>query len=349
MVPFAGYSMPVQYTGIIEEHHAVRNEAGLFDVSHMGEVLVTGPNAEAFVQNLVTNDVSVLYDGKALYSAMCDDNGGIIDDLLVYRVAADRFMLVINAGNIDEDWAWMTSHNQAGATLEYISEQVGLLALQGPNSFDVLKQAFGYDASLLTYYHFDSPSPENFGGLSGVIVSRTGYTGEVGVEIYCQAKDSVTIWNTLMQAGEAFGLKPTGLGARDTLRLESGFCLHGNDISKARNPLEAGLGWVTKLGKPQFIGKSALEAIKATGPSRKLVGFVIEERGIPRHGYEIQDTDGNLIGEVTSGTQSPVLNQGIGMGYVLNRPEFVEPGSTLKIVARGRSFSATVKKPPFHK
>ena len=349
MVPFAGYAMPVQYAGIIEEHHAVRQQAGLFDVSHMGEVMVSGPHAEAFVQNLVTNDVSTLYDGKALYSAMCNDEGGIIDDLLVYRMGAEQFMLVINAGNIDEDWAWMQAHNQMGASLNHISEDIALLALQGPTSFDVLRKAFGYDASLLKYYHFDSPTPDQFGGLSGVIVSRTGYTGEVGVEIYCQSKDAVAIWNTLMQAGHEFGLKPTGLGARDTLRLESGFCLHGNDISKACNPLEAGLGWVNKLGKETFIGKAALDKIKEAGPSRKLVGFVIEDRGIPRHGYEIQDMSGHPIGEVTSGTQSPILNQGIGMGYVANKPEFVEPGAQFQVIARGRSFTATVKKPPFHK
>jgi aminomethyltransferase len=315
MVPFAGYSMPVQYSGIIEEHHAVRSQAGLFDVSHMGEVLVSGPNALAFIQNLVTNDVSTLYDGKALYSAMCTPDGGIIDDLLVYRKSESEYMLVINAGNIDEDWAWMQKNNNVGAHLDNQSDSTGLLALQGPASFDILKKATGIDASLLKYYHFSSPADGEFLGLSNVIVSRTGYTGEVGVEIYCKSADTVKIWNALLAAGEAFGLKPTGLGARDTLRLESGFCLH----------------------------------IKEDRPSRKLIGFVVTERGIPRHGYEIQNEAGEAIGEVSSGTQSPILNQGIGMGYVLNDPAYVTLGSQIQIAARGRSFKATVAKPPFHK
>ncbi len=349
MVPFAGYSMPVQYSGIIEEHHAVRSQAGLFDVSHMGEVLVSGPNALAFIQNLVTNDVSTLYDGKALYSAMCTPDGGIIDDLLVYRKSESEYMLVINAGNIDEDWAWMQKNNNVGAHLDNQSDSTGLLALQGPASFDILKKATGIDASLLKYYHFSSPADGEFLGLSNVIVSRTGYTGEVGVEIYCKSADTVKIWNALLAAGEAFGLKPTGLGARDTLRLESGFCLHGNDISKDHNPIEAGLGWVTKLDKEGFIGKETLTNIKEAGPSRKLIGFVVTERGIPRHGYEIQNEAGEAIGEVSSGTQSPILNQGIGMGYVLNDPAYVTLGSQIQIAARGRSFKATVAKPPFHK
>ncbi len=348
MVPFAGYSMPVQYSGIIEEHLAVRNQAGLFDVSHMGEVSVTGPNALAFIQQLVTNDVATLYDGKALYSAMCNAEGGIIDDLLVYRINELEYMLVINAGNIDEDWAWMQSNNAANAILENKSAEMGLLALQGPASFKILESATGFDASQLKYYHFSSPEPDAFLGLSGVIVSRTGYTGEVGVEIYCAAKDASIVWDALLKAGRAFGIKPTGLGARDTLRLESGFCLHGNDISKSHNPIEAGLGWVTKLDKPFFNGKEVLAKIKNDGPSHRLVGFVVNERGIPRHGYEIQDLEGQSIGEVTSGTQSPILNTGIGMGYVKNTPDFTTPGSQIQISARGKVFSATVQKPPFH-
>ena len=349
MVPFAGYSMPVQYSGIIEEHHAVRNQAGLFDVSHMGEVMVEGPHALAFIQNLVTNDVSTLYDGKAMYSAMCTPEGGIIDDLLVYRISEASYMLVINAGNIAEDWDWMQQNNAVGASLDNVSEQIGLLALQGPAAFDILKKATGYDATLLKYYHFARPEPDAFLGLDNVTVSRTGYTGEVGVEIYCNANDAPTVWEALMAAGDSFGLKPTGLGARDTLRLESGFCLHGNDISKAKNPIEAGLGWVTKLDKLGFIGKDALAEIKAAGPAEKLVGFVVTERGIPRHGYEIVDAENVVIGEVTSGTQSPVLNLGIGMGYVKNDPSYTTPGSEIFIAARGRKFAAEVKKPPFHK
>lgn len=348
MVPFAGYSMPVQYSGIIDEHHAVRQHAGLFDVSHMGEVMVSGPNALAFIQNLVTNDVSTLYDGKALYSAMCTPEGGIIDDLLVYRISETEYMLVINAANIEEDWAWMQKNNSFGAVLENKSDEMGLLALQGPASFDILKKATGFDASSLKYYHFAMPQADDFLGLTGVVVSRTGYTGEVGVELYCASADAPAVWNALMEAGKEFGLKPTGLGARDTLRLESGFCLHGNDISKAHNPIEAGLGWVTKLNKPSFNGKEALQAIKDAGPDRKLIGFVATERGIPRHGYEILNEAGDVVGEVTSGTQSPVLNTGIGMGYVKNVPELTTPGSSIQISARGRSFAATIQKPPFH-
>ncbi|MDA1028058.1 MAG: glycine cleavage system aminomethyltransferase GcvT [Bacteroidetes bacterium] len=349
MVPFAGYSMPVQYSGIIEEHKAVRHEAGLFDVSHMGEISVTGPNALAFIQQLITNDASTLYDGKALYSAMCNAEGGIIDDLLVYRIAENDYLLVINAGNIDEDWAWMQNNNAANAVLKNRSSDFGLLALQGPAAFDILKKAAGFDASVLKYYHFACPDATSFLGLEGVIVSRTGYTGEVGVEIYCAAQDAAVVWNALMQAGQEFGLKPTGLGARDTLRLESGFCLHGNDISKSHNPIEAGLGWVTKLDKDDFNGKDVLVKFKNEGPTRKLIGFVADERGIPRHGYEIQGPDGRTIGEVTSGTQSPIMNTGIGMGYVENKPEYTTPGSAIQISARGKVFSATVQKPPFHK
>jgi aminomethyltransferase len=348
MVPFAGYSMPVQYTGIIDEHHAVRKQAGLFDVSHMGEVSVTGPNAMAFIQNLVTNDISTLYDGKALYTAMCNLEGGIIDDLLVYRISESNYLLVINAGNIDEDWAWMQQNNTANAVLVNKSAKYGLLALQGPASFDILQKATGFDASVLKYYHFATPQANAFLGLEGVIVSRTGYTGEVGVELYCSAKDAPIVWDALLTAGQEFGIKPTGLGARDTLRLESGYCLHGNDISKNHNPIEAGLGWVTKLDKPNFNGKAVLAKIKETGPSMKLVGFVVKERGIPRHGYEIQDSAGRTIGEVTSGTQSPILSTGIGMGYVKNDPQFTAPGSQIQISARGKIFSATVQKPPFH-
>lgn len=341
--------MPVQYTGIIDEHHAVRTKAGLFDVSHMGEVRVTGEHALAFVQKLISNDASTLVDGKALYTVMCKPDGGIVDDLLVYRLAADEYLLVINASNIEGDIAWMRASNDMGAVLTDESDATGLLALQGPAAFDILAAATGYDASSLAFYHFDAVADGVVLGLPNVIISRTGYTGEPGVEIYSRAEDTGAIWDALMSVADQFGLQPTGLGARDTLRLESGYCLYGNDISLTTNPLEAGLGWVTKLAKADFTGRDALVQIKEAGPERKLVGFVVNEKGIPRGGYEIQNAAGEVIGQVTSGTQSPVLSKGIGMGYVMNSPEYTTVGSVLHIAARGRTFAVTVAKPPFHK
>ncbi|MGB0649501.1 MAG: glycine cleavage system aminomethyltransferase GcvT [Rhodothermales bacterium] len=349
MVPFAGFDMPVQYSGILDEHHAVRTQAGLFDVSHMGEVRVQGPEAFAFVQYLVSNDVSKLVDGKALYTVMCKPDGGIVDDLLVYRLAENDYMLVINASNIDGDVAWMHANNPMGASLTNVSDAVGLLALQGPASFDVLKAATGFDASSLAFYTFAQPENGSFLDLSDVIISRTGYTGEVGVEIYVKAEDAGTVWDALMEQAEAFGIKPTGLGARDTLRLESGYCLYGNDISLETNPLEAGLGWITKLESSDFVGRDRLATIKEKGPARKLVGFVVNERGIPRQGYEILSTAGEEIGVVTSGSQSPVLNKGIGLGYVQNDASYTSPGSVITISQGRRTFEVTVTKPPFHK
>lgn len=349
MVPFAGYDMPVQYSGILDEHHAVRERAGLFDVSHMGEVRVQGPEAFAFVQQLVSNDVSKLVDGKAQYTVMCKPDGGIVDDLLVYRLAEEDYMLVINASNIEGDVAWMRANNPMNASLTDVSENIGLLALQGPSSFNLLTAATGYDASSLAFYTFAQPADGSFLGLDDVIISRTGYTGEVGVEIYVNADDAGTVWDALMDHADAFGMKPTGLGARDTLRLESGYCLYGNDISLETNPLEAGLGWITKLEAGDFVGRDRLVDIKAAGPTRKLVGFVVNERGIPRQGYEILDADGAVIGNVTSGSQSPLLGKGIGMGYVQNDPAFTAPGATLTISQGRRTFEVTVTKPPFHK
>lgn len=349
MVPFAGFNMPVMYSGIIDEHNTVRNAAGLFDVSHMGEVWVNGPNAFNFVQNLVSNDVSSLYDGKAQYTVMCREDGGIMDDLLVYRVSQERYLLVINASNIEVDTRWMHSQNQVGAELNDASDVTGLLALQGPASFEVLKAATGFDASDLKYYHFVIPAENQFMGISDGIISRTGYTGEQGVEIYCATKDLTQVWDELMSAGNDFGLKPIGLGARDTLRLESGFCLYGNDISTETNPLEAGLGWITKLSGDPFVGKSSILKMKEEGLSRRLVGFVVEERGIPRSGYDICSEEGMVIGQVTSGTQSPVLGKGIGLGYVENNTAYTAEGSLLGITARGRTFKVRVNKTPFHK
>ena len=349
MVPFAGFDMPVQYSGILDEHHAVRQAAGLFDVSHMGEVRVTGPHAFDFVQHLVSNNVAALVDGKAQYTVMCREDGGIVDDLLVYRRGEEDYLLVINASNIDGDVAWMRANNPMGADIEDISADTGLIALQGPAAFDILKAATGFDASTLAFYTFAEPEDGSFLGLDNVIVSRTGYTGEPGVEIYTQSADAGAVWDALMESGASFGLKPAGLGCRDTLRLESGYCLYGNDITTETNPLEAGLGWVTKLDASDFVGRDRLVAVKEAGPARKLVGFVVNERGIPRHGYAIQDGNGTVIGEVTSGSQSPVLGKGIGLGYVKNDPAFTTPGSELHVENRGRTFSVTVAKPPFHK
>lgn len=345
MAPFAGFDMPVQYSGIIDEHMAVRKRAGLFDVSHMGEVRVTGPEASEFIQRLVTNDITKLYDGKALYTVMCRADGGIVDDLLVYRLEEEDYLLVINASNIESDFAWMKHQNEAGADLENVSDDVGLIALQGPAAFQILENATGYDASRLKYYHFERVRLLEH---ANVMVSRTGYTGESGVELYCDASDTEAFWDALMASGERFGLKPAGLGARDTLRLEAGFCLYGNDITEETNPMEAGLGWLTKLDAGDFIGRQALLQIKEQGPERRLIGFVVTDRGIPRSGYDICAPSGEIIGSVTSGSQSPVLEQGVGLGYVRNEPQFTQPGSRVSISVRGRMLDAEVRKPPFH-
>jgi len=349
MMPFAGYHMPVQYSGIIDEHVAVREKAGLFDVSHMGEVIVTGPDATRYVQQLVTNDVSSLYDGKALYTVMCRPDGGIVDDLLVYRMGENRFMLVINAANIETDLAWMRKSNTHGVSLLDISDSTGLIAIQGPAAFDIVSQITDVALDSIRYYHFTELDSGSFFGSERAILSHTGYTGEKGLEIYCDADKTVTVWNALMENGRSLGLKPAGLGARDTLRLESGFCLYGNDLSLTTNPLEAGLGWLTKLNSGDFTGREALLRIKESGPERKLVGFVASERGIPRHGAAILNSTGEPIGFVTSGTQSPLLKAGIGMGYVENEPAYTTAGSVLRVEARGKSFGVTVRKPPFHK
>ncbi|HET6569709.1 MAG TPA: glycine cleavage system aminomethyltransferase GcvT [Rhodothermales bacterium] len=349
MVPFAGFEMPIQYTGIIDEHLAVRHTAGLFDVSHMGEIMVRGPKAFDFVQHLVTNDAASLYDGRAMYSVMCLPDGGIVDDLLVYRIAEDAYMLVVNASNVDKDFEWMESHNPMGAALENISDETALLAVQGQASFEIVQKITDYPVKDLKYYHFARLPIGSFFSCRFAILSHTGYTGEPGLEIYCDAAHAGEVWDALMAAGEPLGLKPAGLGARDTLRLESGYSLYGNDITEETTPLEAGLGWITKLDKGDFIGREALLEQKAAGPKRKLVGFILEERGVPRAGYPILDPSGREIGVVTSGTQSPVLGQGIGLGYVENDPAFTAPGSDIAVSVRGRPLPARVARPPFHK
>ena len=351
MMPFGGFEMPVQYSGILDEHRAVREAAGLFDVSHMGEVLVHGPDALAFVQHLVTNDAAALNDGRAMYSVMCRPDGGAVDDLLVYRLAEDRYLLVINASNIEKDLAHIRAQHDAfegNVTVEDQSAQTALLALQGPKAFEIAQSVTDVPLDI-TYYHFVQPEPGAFLGCERAILSHTGYTGEKGLEIYCEPERAEAVWNALMEAGEAHGLKPAGLGARDTLRLESGYCLYGHELTEDTTPLEAGLGWVTKLNTDDFVGKSAIAAQKEQGVPRKLIGFVMDERGIPRQDYAITTPDGDPIGTVTSGTQSPMLGQGIGLGYVPNDEAYTAPGSGIGIAVRGRILPATVQKPPFHK
>lgn len=348
MTPFAGFEMPVQYPGgIINEHLAVREKAGLFDVSHMGEVLVRGPEAFHFVQRLITNDATRLYDGRAMYTVMCRPSGGIVDDLLVYRFSSEEYMLVLNAANIGKDLRWMREHAIDGAEIVDQSNETALLAIQGPLSHDIVSRIDGADLASLKSYHF--MRPDEFAGHRNIVLSYTGYTGERGLEIYCPSDAAADIWTALMDAGEPDGLQPCGLGARDTLRLEAGLSLYGNDITEETNPLEAGLGWLVKSDKGDFIGRDAIEQIRAAGIERKLVGFVLEERGVPRTGLEIVAEDETPIGVVTSGTQSPVLKQGIGLGYVLNDPRFTVEGATIRVMSRGRALRATVTRPPFHK
>ncbi|WP_069131610.1 glycine cleavage system aminomethyltransferase GcvT [Rhodohalobacter halophilus] len=347
IIDFGGFDMPVQYEGIKQEHMAVRENAGLFDVSHMGEFFVRGPKALELIQKVTINDASKLVPGKAQYTAMCYEDGGIVDDLLVYKLSDDEYMLVVNASNIEKDWKWINSHNSMGAELENRSDQYALLALQGPKSIEILQKLTESDVSEIKFYTFEQGT---VAGESGVIISATGYTGEKGFELYIDTAkaDATKIWNELMKAGKDAGLEPAGLGARDTLRLEMGFALYGNDISKDTNPLEAGLGWLTKLDKGDFIGKEAIRKVKDEGPKRRLAGFVIDEgRNVPRSGYKILDLDGNEIGFVTSGTQSVSLNKGIGMGYL--ELDHAKDGSDIQIQIRKKVVSATVTKPPFYK
>jgi len=346
IVPFAGYEMPVSYKGIITEHNAVRNSAGLFDVSHMGEVLVTGNNALNFIQNITINDASTLAVGQAQYSAMCYENGGIIDDLLVYKLAEQKYLLVINASNIDKDFSWMLENKLDDMVLENVSENYSLIALQGPKSVEILKQLTATDVEKIDYYHFVE------GEVCGVeaIISRTGYTGELGFELYISSNEakSQKVWSELLKAGEAYCIEPAGLGARDTLRLEMGYCLYGNDINEQTNPLEAGLGWITKLSKNNFIGKSVIAKCKENGITKKLVSIEILERAIPRQHYEIVSLDTNeVIGEITSGTMSPSLNKGIAMGYV--NVSHSKIGTEIGVLIRGKAVKGVVIKSPFLK
>lgn len=344
MAEFAGFNMPISYTGINDEHAAVRNKAGVFDVSHMGEFMVKGANALDLIQRITTNDASKLTAGKAQYSCMPNNEGGIVDDLLVYCLEENNvYMLVVNAGNIDKDWKWINSHNTGNAVLENISDKTCLLAIQGPLATKILQPLTAVDILNLKYYTFDKG---NFAGVGNVLISATGYTGAGGVEIYFEDKDNAAdiIWDAIFKAGAADGIKPIGLGARDTLRLEMGFCLYGNDIDDTTSPLEAGLGWITKFTK-DFTSRAIFEKQKAAGVERKLVGFEMIEKGIARHDYEIMDKDGNLSGKVTSGTQSPSLGKAIGMGYVKTADAAI--GSEILIKVRNLLLKAKVVKIPF--
>lgn len=341
MVDFAGFYMPVQYSGIIDEHHTVRNGVGVFDVSHMGEFIVKGPKALEFLQSIVSNDISKTEPGQAQYGYLPNENGGIIDDLLVYHLEDGNYMCVVNAGNIEKDWAWFQQNNHQGAELHNISEQTALLAVQGPKAAEALQALTEVDLSSMKYYRFKRAQ---FAGIDNVIISATGYTGSGGFEIYFDKSHAKHIWNKIFEAGADFGIKPIGLGARDTLRLEKGFCLYGNDIDDNTSPIEAGLSWVTKFNK-DFVAKDIIQDAKEKGPKKKLVGFKMIDRGIPRHGYEIANEQGEIIGHVTSGTQSPVLQIGIGLGYVETNHSNI--GSHIYIPLRGKLLKAEVVKTPF--
>jgi aminomethyltransferase len=341
MVEFAGYNMPVRYSSDKEEHQAVRQSVGVFDVSHMGEFMVRGDKALELIQKVISNDASKLYDGKALYAYLPNESGGVVDDLLVYRIRENEYMLVVNASNIDKDWQWIQSQNTVGAEMENISENTCLFAVQGPKAAAAIQPLTAVNLAEMDYYTF---AVAEFGGIPDVIISATGYTGSGGFEIYVQNQHAEKVWNSIFESGKPFNIQPIGLGARDTLRLEKGFMLYGNDINDQTSPLEAGLGWVTKFSK-EFVNSTALKAQKESGLKRKLVGFKMIDRGIPRSHYAIRNEAGEIIGEVTSGTMSPSLEIGIGLGYV--PLEYAALGSAIYINVRGKSLKAEVSKVPF--
>lgn len=343
MVPFAGYNMPVSYSGLNDEHAAVRNSVGVFDVSHMGEFILKGDHALALIQKVTSNDASVLTDGKAQYSCFPNNDGGIVDDLIVYRIDEKTYMLVVNASNIDKDWNWIKQHDTFGVEMHNISEKTSLLAIQGPNAMATLQKLTDIKLAEIPYYAFVKGK---FNGIDNVVVSNTGYTGAGGFEIYFENEHAIDMWDSIFDAGKEFGIKPIGLGARDTLRLEMGFCLYGNDIDDTTSPIEAGLGWITKFTK-DFTNRAAIEKQKTDGVSKKLVGFEMIDRGIPRHDYQIADAQGNIIGKVTSGTQSPTLNIALGMGYV--NKEFAKSDTEIFILIREKPVKAKVTKMPFLK
>lgn len=350
MQPFAGYYMPIEYSGINDEHMTVREKAGVFDVSHMGEFRVKGPGAAAFLQHITTNDISRLSDGSIQYSCMPNGMGGIIDDLLIYRFEEESYMMVVNAANISKDWDWCVRHArerglEVGTSLYNASDEIALIALQGPLAPGIIQKLTREPVSEMKFYTFREIE---IAGIKNALLSITGYTGSGGCEIYVPVQDGPALWNAIFEAGRGTGIKPAGLGARDTLRLEAGFCLYGNDIDETTSPIEAGLGWITKFtDKNDFIDRDLLWKQKTGGTGRKLVGFVMNERGIPRLHYQIADKQGNIIGQVTSGTMSPMLKNGIGMGYV--KPEFSGEGTSINILIRNKAVAATVVKPPFYK
>lgn len=343
MVPFAGYNMPVSYSGLNDEHATVRNSVGVFDVSHMGEFILKGDHALSLIQKVTSNDASTLVDGKAQYSCLPNTTGGIVDDLIVYRIDEKTYMLVVNASNIEKDWNWIKQHDTFGVEMHNISEQTSLLAIQGPNALATLQKLTTVNLSEIPYYAF---AKGTFCNVENVVISNTGYTGAGGFEIYFENEDAEKIWDAIFEAGKEFGIKPIGLGARDTLRLEMGFCLYGNDIDDTTSPIEAGLGWITKFTK-DFTNREAIEKQKTEGVTKKLVGFEMIDRGIPRHDYLIADANGNTIGKVTSGTQSPTLNIALGMGYV--NKEFSKSDSEIFIMIRDKAIKAKVCKIPFLK
>ncbi|WP_445735649.1 glycine cleavage system aminomethyltransferase GcvT [Mariniflexile sp.] len=343
LVPFAGFNMPVQYEGVTIEHETVRKAVGVFDVSHMGEFLIEGEYALELIQKVSSNDASKLTIGKAQYSCMPNETGGIVDDLIIYKIKEDTYLLVVNASNIEKDWNWIQSKNTVGATMRDLSDDYSLLAIQGPKAVEAMQSLTSHDLSSINFYNFIMG---DFAGIEHVIISATGYTGSGGFEIYCKNSEVKHVWDNVFEAGKSFGIKPIGLAARDTLRLEMGYCLYGNDINDSTSPIEAGLGWVTKFTK-NFTNSEALKKEKEQGPERKLVAFELDERGIPRHDYDIVDSNGSKIGIVTSGTMSPSLGKGIGLGYVPT--VFSEVGSKIYIQIRKNAIPATVVKLPFYK
>lgn len=343
MLPFAGYNMPILYEGVNAEHETVRKGVGVFDVSHMGEFLISGPNALALIQKVTSNDASTLTIGRAQYSCLPNKEGGIVDDLIVYKIKEEQYLLVVNASNIEKDWDWISSQNDLAVEMKNLSDDYSLLAIQGPKAVESMQTLTSVDLSAIPYYHFEVG---DFAGFPHVIISATGYTGSGGFEIYCKNDQVETIWNKVFEAGKSFGIKPIGLAARDTLRLEMGFCLYGNDINDTTSPIEAGLSWITKFNK-DFTNSENLKKQKEAGVTRKLVGFEMQERAVPRHDYEIVDSKGNSIGIVTSGTMSPSMNIGIGLGYVTISNS--SNGSDIFIRIRKNDVPAKVVKLPFYK
>ena len=343
MLPFAGYNMPILYEGVNAEHETVRSAVGVFDVSHMGEFLLSGPNALALIQKVTSNDASTLTIGRVQYSCLPNSEGGIVDDLLVYKMQEEEYLLVVNASNIDKDWEWISSQNDLGVAMKNLSDDYSLLAIQGPKAVEAMQSLTLINLAAISYYHFEVGT---FAGIENVIVSATGYTGSGGFEVYCKNEEVETIWNKVFEAGANFGIKPVGLAARDTLRSEMGFCLYGNDINDSTSPIEAGLGWITKFNKT-FTNSENLKKQKEAGVSKKLVAFEMQERAVPRHDYEIVDTKGIVIGIVTSGTMSPSMNKGIGMGYVTTENSAFD--SEIFIRIRKNDVPAKVVKLPFYK